>query len=219
MPTAEALLNLKSAIIEGEKEKAIQATKDALESGLDPQTILNEGLAEGTKEVGKLYEQMEYYLPDLVLAADAMVAAIGILKPHFEKAADDTSRGKILIGTVQGDVHTIGKDLMIALLQGQGYEVFDLESDVPPEKFVEEAKKLMPDLIGLSGLLTSSITKMKETVVLLKEEEIPAKIIVGGGILSKETCEMVGADEFTTDGWDGLKKIKRFMEARNSGGV
>ncbi|NVM31452.1 MAG: cobalamin B12-binding domain-containing protein, partial [Candidatus Helarchaeota archaeon] len=147
-----------------------------------------------------------------IISADAMIGVMEIIKPHLEGDPNQKPMGTILIGSAEGDVHSIGKNLMISLLQGQGFKVIDLGTDVPPDKFIEEAKKSKPDVIGISGLLTESISTMQKTVLMLKEENIPSKIIVGGGILTVESCTMIGADDFATDGWDGLKKINKLVE-------
>ena len=213
MQSDEILTKLKESIIKGNKEEATEHTKSLVEAGFDPTHILEAGIVKATEEVGKLYERMEYYLPDLLIAADAMIAAMDILKPLLKQLFDEKLKGTVLIGAVEGDVHSIGKNLMITLLEGQGYEVVDLGTDVAPAKFVETAKEMKPDVIGLGGLLTTSITTMRDTVLQLREENINSKIIVGGGILSQEACAMIGADDFATDGWEGLRKIKTFIES------
>jgi 5-methyltetrahydrofolate--homocysteine methyltransferase len=217
MPVDEMLTQLKDTIVKGNKEEATEQTKRAIEAGIDASKILEAGIVKATEEVGELYERMEYYLPDLLIAADAMIASMEILKPHLKQMFSAQLKGTILVGSVEGDVHSIGKNLIITLLEGQGYEVIDLGTDVPPTKFVEKAKEINPDVIGLSGLLTTSIMVMRDTVLQLKEENITSKVIVGGGILSKEACEMIGADDFATDGWTGLKKIKEFIDSIKSG--
>ena len=141
-----------------------------------------------------------------------VIKAMELIKPKLKAGGAGKPMGTILIGSVEGDVHSIGKNLMIALLEGQGFEVVDLGTDVSSEKFVEEAKKLNPVIIGMSGLITTSISAMQKTVLMLKEENIQSKIIIGGGLLTKESSEMVGADDFAVDGWEGLKKIKKILE-------
>jgi len=214
MQSDEILINLKESIVKGNKEAAAELITKAIEAGIDLMLILETGIIKASEEVGKLYEQMEYYLPDLLIASDAMIAAMEILKPALKAVFDEKLKGTVLIGAVEGDVHSIGKNLMITLLEGQGYEVIDLGTDVAPAKFVEKAKEINPDVIGLSGLLTTSITVMRDTVLQLREENIDSKIIVGGGILSKKACEMIEADDYATDGWVGLNKIKGFIESR-----
>ena len=214
MQSDEVLTKLRESIVKGNKEEAVEQTNSLIEAGFDLTRILEAGIIKATEEMGKLYEKMEYYLPDLLVAADAMIAAMDVLKPRLKQLFDKKLKGTVLIGAVEGDVHSIGKNFMITLLEGQGYEVVDLGTDVAPARFVEKAREMKPDVIGLSGLLTTSITTMRDTVLQLRGENINSKIIVGGGILSKEACAMIEADDFATDGWEGLRKIKDFMEAR-----
>jgi 5-methyltetrahydrofolate--homocysteine methyltransferase len=207
----ETLLRLKNAIIEGLSEDATYLVKQALDAKVKPKRILNEAIISGTEEVGKKYEKGEFFLADMLLAADAINDSMDLVKSKLIEGTHH-SQGKLLIGVPEGDIHDIGKTLIVALLQGQGFDVIDLGVDVPPEKFLDMAKKENPDIIGLSGLLTVTISKMAEIVSLLKREGIKAKIILGGGILSEESCEYIGADAWTKDGWEGLKLIKELME-------
>ncbi len=212
----EVLLNkLRSAIVGGDSQKAMDLTNEAIKSDLDAQEILKEGIIKGAEEAGNLYEKDEYFLADLLMTGDALNAATILLKDLLKLNSQGKSKGSILIGTVEGDIHDIGKSLVISLLQGQGYEIMDLGSDVPSEEFLRKAKEINPDLIGISGLMTTSISKMHETVNLLKNENIPSRIIVGGGILSKESCEMIGADDFAKDGWEGVKKINYLIKKQD----
>ena len=212
----ESLEKLKGAILVGDTNKAIESVKESIKKGIQVKEILNGAILKGAEEAGKLYEEDEYFLPDLLMTGDAINAATKVLKNSFKENSEMESKGTILIGTVEGDIHDIGKCLVVSLLQGQGFNVVDLGSDVPPQEFLQKAKEINPVLVGLSGLMTMSISKMVETVQLLKSENIKAKIIVGGGILSKESCEMVGADEYAKDGWEGVKKVNKLL--LNSGG-
>ncbi len=217
MKNDEMLTRIKNSIVEGESEKTIEAVNEALKRGVDYKDILNRAIIKGAAEVGELYEQEEYFLADMLMTGDAINAAMNILKDSFLEISEGPPKGIILIGTVEGDVHDIGKALVASLLNGQAFDVIDLGSDVPPEIFVEKAKKLKPDVIGLSGLLTMSISKMHETILLLKKEGIPAKIIIGGGIVSKNSCAMIGADDCAKDGWVGIKKIKTLISNTKRG--
>ncbi|HUX98091.1 MAG TPA: cobalamin-dependent protein [Candidatus Deferrimicrobium sp.] len=212
MSEEEILIKIKDSIVKGEEEQAIDYTKEAIKLAIDVKTILNKGIIEATQIVGKFFENGEYFLPDLLISADAMVGVMDILRPKLLSDVTQKTNATIIIGSVEGDVHSIGKSLMCSLLEGQGFHVIDLGTDVPPARFIEEAKKVLPAIIGLSGLLTLSINKMRETVYLLREEGVTSKIIVGGGILTKEAVALIGADDYATDGWEGLKKIKQLLE-------
>ena len=211
MTEEESLEKLKRAIINGDSENAILLVNESINMGIQAKEILNRAILKGAEEAGKLYEEAEYFLPDLLMTGDAINAATEILKSSFDQKSEIESKGTILIGTVEGDIHDLGKSLVVSLLKGQGFDVVDLGSDVPPEEFLRKAKEINPILIGLSGLMTMSISKMIETVNLLKSENIQSRIIIGGGILSKESCEMVGADDFAKDGWEGVKKINNLI--------
>ncbi|MBD3256181.1 MAG: hypothetical protein GF383_13875 [Candidatus Lokiarchaeota archaeon] len=212
MNKEELLSKLKNAILEGNPERTTEILNEALKVGLNSKEILNDSIIKGAEEAGALYEKEEYFLADLLMTGEALNVAIEIIKNVLKEDSEIESKGKILIGTVEGDIHDIGKSLIVSLLHGQGYEIVDLGSDVPPEKFLQKAKEFKPDLIGISGLMTMSISKMQETVNLLKKENNKFKVIVGGGILSKESCDMIGADDFSKDGWEGIKKINNLIK-------
>jgi 5-methyltetrahydrofolate--homocysteine methyltransferase len=207
----EILEKLKVSIVKGNSEEALDFMHTAIKANIDPKQILNEAIVQGAEEVGLKYEEGLYFLADLLLAADTMIDCMDVIKPKLIEGKDK-SLGKILIGTPEGDIHDIGKSLVIALLKGQGFDVIDLGVDVPPETFVEVAMNENPDIVGISGLLTMTISKMIETVTILKKKGIKAKIIVGGGILSEESCKNIGADAWAKDGWEGVKKIKDLVE-------
>ena len=211
MTSEDLLRKLKSSIVEGEPQKTAELMKEVIKQDLDAKVILNEAIIKGADEVGILYEKEEYFLADLLMSGDALKAAMKILKPKLSMDSDIKPQKVILIGTVEGDVHDIGKSLVTSLLQGQGFEVIDLGSDVPVETFVQKAKEIKPDIIGLSGLLTMSISKMHETIILLKKANVPSKIIIGGGVVSKQSCAMIGADDCAKDGYEGIKKIKKIL--------
>lgn len=211
MKAEELLENLENAIVKGDSGKAVEIVDKSIEMGISAKDILNRAILKGAEDAGKLYEEDEYFLPDLLMTGDAINAATERLKKSLNEETVIEPKGTILIGTVEGDIHDIGKSLVVSLLQGQGFDIVDLGSDVPPEEFLRKAKEINPILIGLSGLMTMSISKMVETVNLIKKENVPSRIIVGGGILSKEACEMIGADEYAKDGWEGIKKIKKLI--------
>ncbi|MFW9872635.1 MAG: B12-binding domain-containing protein [Candidatus Thorarchaeota archaeon] len=204
---------LRNAIINANSEEASILIKEALDTGINTKRIISAAIMEGAEEVGLKYEEGDYFLADMLLAADVINDCMSSIKARFKDKSQETLV-KILIGTPEGDLHSIGKSLVIALLKGQGFDVIDLGVDVPPERFLEIAKKENPDIIGISGLLTMTISKMAETIALLKREGIKAKIILGGGILSEETCKQIGADAWTKDGWEGVKLIRKLVEVK-----
>ncbi len=168
MKEEELLEKLKSAIVEGDPHKAIELMNDSIKLGLNAKEILNKAIVKGAEEAGNLYEKEEYFLADLLMTGDALNAATEILMNSLKEKSEIKSKGKILIGTAEGDIHDIGKSLVVSLLQGQGYDIVDLGSDVPPEEFLRKAKELNPNIVGLSCLMTMSISKMQETVNFLK---------------------------------------------------
>jgi methylmalonyl-CoA mutase cobalamin-binding domain/chain len=207
----QILEKLRNSIVEGISEEALDFVHKAIDANIKPKHILDEAIIQGAEEVGMRYEKGEYFLADMLLAADAMNDCMDVIKPKLIEEKHK-SAGKVVIGTPEGDIHDIGKSIIVALLQGQGFEVEDLGTDVSPEKFVEVAMKINPDIIGISGLLTVTISKMIETVTMLKKKGVKAKIIVGGGILSEESCKHIGADAWSKDGWKGVKLIKELMK-------
>ena len=211
MNSEDLLMKLKDSIVEGEPQNTIELMEEVLKLDIEAKVILNEAIIKAADEVGILYEKEEYFLADLLMSGDALKAAMELLKPKLSMDSDIKPQKVILIGTVEGDVHDIGKSLVASLLQGQGFEVIDLGSDVPVEIFVQKAKEIKPDIIGLSGLLTMSISKMHETIILLKKADIPSKIIIGGGVVSKQSCAMIGADDCAKDGYEGIRKIKKIL--------
>jgi methylmalonyl-CoA mutase cobalamin-binding domain/chain len=209
----EILNKLRNTIVKANSEEASILIKEALDINIDTKRIINEAIIKGAEEIGLKYEEGYYFLADMLLTADVINDCMSIIKTRFKDKSYETF-GKILIGTPEGDLHSIGKSLVIALLKGQGFDVIDLGVDVPPERFLEIAKRENPDIVGISGLLTMTISKMAETIALLKREGIKAKIILGGGILSEETCKQIGADAWTKDGWEGVKLIRKLVEVK-----
>ena len=217
MKNEEVLTRIKISVVEGDSQKTINSVNEALNIGLNYKDILNGAIIKGAIEVGELYEKEEYFLADMLMTGDAINAAMDLLKNSLIEGSHITPEGNILIGTVEGDIHDIGKCLVVSLLKGQGFNVIDLGSDVPPETFVQKAKEIKPHIIGLSGLLTMSISKMHETILLLKKENISSKIIIGGGIVSKDSCAMIGADDCAKDGWEGVKKMRNLISEFRGG--
>ena len=172
----------------------------ALDAGIDPKTILNEAMSKGMSEVGQLFEDWEFFVPEMLVAARAMASGMEILKPRLIQA-DVKSAGKVIIGTVQGDLHDIGKNLVGMMLEGAAFEVVDLGADVSPEKFVEAVKENGAQIVALSALLTTTMPSMKATIEALETAGLrdKVKVMVGGAPLSDQYAKEIHADGYSPD--------------------
>ncbi|MCG2791607.1 MAG: corrinoid protein [Actinomycetia bacterium] len=192
--------DLADSIIKGDNVKSKEIARKLVDEGVPAVDILNNGLMPGMDVVGKKFKANEFYIPEVLIAARAMHAAMDIIKPLLSESGADT-KGKIIIGTVQGDLHDIGKNLVGMMLEGGGYTVIDLGVDIPSEKFVEEIKKNGVKLIGLSALLTTTMTGMKIVIDTLKADQETAgvKVMVGGAPLTQEYADSIGAAGYAPD--------------------
>jgi 5-methyltetrahydrofolate--homocysteine methyltransferase len=184
-----------------------QTTLAALDAGASPQLIIAKGLGPGMEAVGKKFEEGDYFIPELLLSARAMQSALDLLRPHLE-GSGGASPGTIVLGTVQGDVHQIGKSIVNTVLAADGFEVHDLGEDVPPRDFVRKAVELGADVVAMSALISLAVSKMAETIALLRESDFEGRVIVGGAALTHESAEEIGADAFAADAWDGLRRVR-----------
>jgi 5-methyltetrahydrofolate--homocysteine methyltransferase len=210
----ELLHEIDEALQRGHHERVAELTRLAIDEGLTASEILNDGLLAGMAVVGRRFGAHEIFLPEFLLAARAMAAGVDLLKPLLI-AEDVPSRGKVVIGTVKGDMHDIGKNLVGIMLEGAGYEVVDLGSDVTAEKFVETAVAEGASVIGLSALLTTTMTGMKQVVDLIRERGLDAtlKVIVGGAPLSKKFADEIGADGYGYDATSAVDLVNGLVEA------
>jgi len=179
----------------------------ALDQGLPPADIISEGLSSGLETVGELFEGGKFFLPELMLSGDIMKKALDKLRPHMV-SEEQSSAGKVLLGTIEGDIHYIGKNIFAAVLEGDGYEIHDLGEDVPPAVFLEKAKEIEPDIIGMSALISVAVSKISEAVNLLRDNGINTKVLVGGAALTEKNAITVGADAYAFDAWQGLKFVR-----------
>jgi 5-methyltetrahydrofolate--homocysteine methyltransferase len=192
------LKNLYQAVLDGDQASAATLTKQALDDGVSPDMILNQGLISAMDTVGDLFSKNEIYIPEMLIAARAMKSAMEILEPQLLKAGVEPV-GKFVIGTVSGDLHDIGKNLVAMMMKGAGFDVIDLGVDVPKEKFIEQAKKTKPHLIGLSTLLTTSMPSMEEIVQAVKDAGLAVKVMVGGAPVTDGFAKKIGADGYAPD--------------------
>ncbi len=193
---------LKQLIIDGEMEETVAEVKKLLNEGADAEIIMNDALIAAMDIVGDLFQKGEYYLPEMMVASRAMQSGLDVIQPYLTES-NHKAVGKVLMGTVSGDLHDIGKNLVIMSLKGAGLDVIDLGIDVTPDKFVEAVKEHNPDLVGLSALLTTTMLNMEKTVKAIKESGANVKIMVGGAPLTKAYAEEIGADFYGVDSTAG----------------
>ena len=201
---------LSQAIIKGDQKTAVEITKAAISEGMEPATILADGLIAGMNVIGVRFKANEVYIPEVLIAARAMKMAMEHLEPVLV-AAGVKPLGKALIGTVQGDLHDIGKNLVAMMLKGAGYEVVDVGVDVSPEKFVAKAKEANPHAIGLSALLTTTMPAMEKTIEALKTAGVKAKVMIGGAPVTQAYADKIGADGYAPDAASAVDLIQKLM--------
>ena len=194
------LKEIYDGIVEGKNKFVAEKVKDALDAGLPAGTILNESLIAGMAEVGRLFEEGEYFVPEMLIAARAMQAGLALLKPHL-KESGVKAQGRVAIGTVKGDLHDIGKNLVSMMLEGAGYEIIDLGTDVAPEKFLDAVKSQGANFVAMSALLTTTMTNMKATIDALETAGLrgKVKVMIGGAPVTDAFAKQIGADGFAPD--------------------
>lgn len=209
----DALKDLAEKLRLGEDEDVRAGTRAALEAGLAPDDILRSGLLAGMAVVGEEFGRREIFLPDVLLAARAMQAGMEILKPHLARDGAPEA-GRIVLGTVQGDLHDIGKNLVGILLRGAGFDVIDVGTDVPAARFLEAAEKSGARVIGLSALLTTTMPRMAEVVALVRERGLGErmKVIVGGAPVTQAFADEIGADGWGFDADSAVRRVKALVE-------
>ncbi|MGB5843072.1 MAG: corrinoid protein [Anaerolineales bacterium] len=200
------LEQISQAIMEGNRESTTSHVQAALEAKIDVNTILQEGLISAMSEVGKLFEEGEYFVPEMLIAARAMKSGLELIKPLLV-SADIKPRGKVALGTVKGDLHDIGKNLVGIMLEGAGFAIYDLGTDISPQQFIDVIKKQEVDLIGLSALLTTTMPMMETTIKAISEAGLRSrvKIMIGGAPITKEYADKIGADGFAPDASQATK--------------
>ena len=204
-----------ASVVEGDMSGATEGVQTALAEGSSASEILNKGLIAAMTEVGRLFEEGEYFVPEMLIAARAMQASVTILKPKLLEA-DIKPLGKVVIGTVKGDLHDIGKNLVAMMLEGAGFEIIDLGTDVPPEKFVAAIKEHDAGFIGMSALLTTTMPAMKTSIEALKEAGVRenVKVLIGGAPVTQNYADEIGADIYAPDGPSAARKAKEAIRIR-----
>ncbi|MBE3126016.1 MAG: corrinoid protein [Acidobacteria bacterium] len=207
----ELLRSMNEAIVAGNKAAAAALGAEAVRSGADLLEVIEKGYVPGLQKVGELWEQGEYFLPELISSAEAMKAAMAVLKPELDRKNIEAQRGgKVVIGTVEGDIHDIGKNLVASMLQAGGFEVYDLGADVKLERFIEKAEAVGAGIICLSALLTTTMTNQKRLIGLLREKGLrdKYKVLVGGAPASHKWADEIGADGYAENAVAAVKLVR-----------
>ncbi len=202
-----------NSLVQGDESRAVDLAKEGLEAGIPPIEILNKGLMAGMKIIGERFRSGEFYLPEVLLAGEAMKAGMAVLKSAWQEEGVP-SRGKVAIGTVEGDVHDIGKNLVIMMLEGNGWSMTDLGVDLSAEKFCSLVKEMEPDILGLSALLTTTVPRLKEVIDALKAAGLRnrVKVMVGGVAVTQEYADEIGADGYAVNAVEAVDEAALLLK-------
>ncbi|EHL09090.1 putative dimethylamine corrinoid protein [Desulfitobacterium hafniense DP7] len=204
--------SLNQSVVSGDEAQVIEQVKAFMDAGVSPLEIINQGLIGGMNIVGPRFKAGDMFVPEVLMAARAMAAGVNIVKP-FIADNDLPSKGKILLGTVKGDLHDIGKNLVGMMLESSGFKVIDLGIDIPADRFVAAIKEHKPDILAMSALLTTTMQNMKDTVDLVKEAGVSVKCIVGGAPVSQEFADQIGAAGYAPDAASAVDLCNKLLSA------
>jgi len=219
MATKEELLEkLKNGVVEYQEDEVKEASQQALDDGYDALEMIMDGLAAGMEVVGDLYDRNEYFVPEVLMCADALYAGLDILRPHVPEKEDNVN-AQVVIGSIQGDVHDIGKNLVKMMFDVAGWDVHDLGRDVPLEKFVEEQLRTDSEVVAMSAMMTTTMLGMKKVIKMIKEKNPDVAIMLGGAPVTQDVANLFGADGYAESAGnavsEGIKMIARLREMRN----
>ncbi len=219
MATKEELFEkLKNGVVEYEEDEVKEASQQALDDGYDALEMIMDGLAAGMEIVGDLYDRNEYFVPEVLMCADALYAGLDILRPHVPEKEDDVN-AQVVIGSIQGDVHDIGKNLVKMMFDVAGWDVHDLGRDVPLEKFVDEQLRTDSEVVAMSAMMTTTMLGMKKVIKMIKEKNPDVAIMLGGAPVTQDVANLFGADGYAESAGnavsEGIKMIGRLREMRN----
>jgi corrinoid protein of di/trimethylamine methyltransferase len=219
MATKEELFEkLKNGVVEYEEDEVKEASQQALDDGYDALEMIMDGLAAGMEIVGDLYDRNEYFVPEVLMCADALYAGLDILRPHVPEKEDNVN-AQVVIGSIQGDVHDIGKNLVKMMFDVAGWDVHDLGRDVPLEKFVEEQLRTDSEVVAMSAMMTTTMLGMKKVIKMIKEKNPDVAIMLGGAPVTQDVANLFGADGYAESAGnavsEGIKMIGRLREMRN----
>ena len=206
----EILKKLAEAVVEFDEDGAREWSQTALDEGIDAFEAIMDGLAAGMETVGDLYDQQEYFVPELLMSADALYIGLDILRPHIEE--DKVKKmGQVVIGTIQGDVHDIGKNIIKLMFDVGGFEVHDLGRDVPLEKFVEEQLRTDAEIVAMSAMMTTTMVGMKKVIEMIKEKNPDVAIMLGGAPVTQDTASLWGADGYAESAGNAVQEAIRMI--------
>jgi len=209
---AEILKALHDGVVEYNEDKVVEFSQAALNEGVDAYEAIMDGLAAGMETVGKLYDSQEYFVPEVLMCSDALYRGLDILKPHV-KETESKVKGQVVIGTVEGDVHDIGKNLVKMMFEVAGFTVHDLGRDVKLEKFVEEQLRTDSDIVALSALMTTSMLAMPKVIQMIRQRNPNVKIMVGGAPVSTEVADKYGADGYADNAANAVQEAIRMISS------
>lgn len=214
MSIEEFYKEISTAIVNLDEEKAVEYANKAIKDNMRLLDVVEKGFAAGIRKVGELWEEGEFFLPELMRGAQIMQKCLDLLIPHLQSASEKISRSTVVIATIEGDIHSIGKTIVATMLRAYGYEVYDLGADVPVEKIVEEAIERKADIIGVSALLTTTMTGQKKVTELLKEKNLANKfkVILGGAPVTNTWVEECNADGFADNAIDAVRLVKSLLD-------
>lgn len=210
----DLIKSIKEALFKGDREGVSRLTKEALDSGMEIKKILDEGLIAGMEVIGGRFKANEIFIPEVLISAKAMHAGMNILEPHFIKSGIKPA-GKVVIGTVKGDLHDIGKNIVSMMLKGACFEVHDIGIDAPPQKFVQTVKQSSAQIIAMSSLLTTSMNSMRDTIKALQDSGLRDKVrvMIGGAPVTQEFADSIGADGYAKDAAMAVDKARELLKA------
>ena len=212
MEKEELFQGLSDAIVAMDEDETVRLAEAVIDDKIDPYEAIEKGLSHGMERVGRLFEEEEYFVPEILICSDAMYAGLEVLKPHIKAVGTDRTH-RVVIGVIEGDTHDIGKNLVKIMLEASRFEVFDLGRDVPPVRFLEKAKEVEADLIAISTLMTTTMEDMGRVIKLLQEDGVRGKfqVMVGGGPISKRFADRIGADGYAVNAGAAAKLAKGLL--------
>ena len=207
----ELLVKLKETVVEYEEEECAEAAQEALDAGIDPMEAIMSGLAAGMEEVGVLFDKNEYFVPEVLMCADALYKGLDILRPHI-KVDPDVPKASIIIGSIQGDVHDIGKNLVKMMFDVSGWEVYDMGADVPIEDFVAKQAEVNADILAMSAMMTTTMMSMKKVIPMVKEKSPDCQILLGGAPVTQDVAKLFGADGYADSAGNAVSEAVRMIQ-------